>query len=78
VFVMGGDHVFASHNGKLVTREVLAVLVEEIKGDCSGISSLLIYLQSAWFFSSKCIYIYNSIFFSLNCNLISSLIVKAI
>jgi hypothetical protein len=40
---VGGDHILASHDGKPVTREVFAILVKEIKEDCSGMSSLLIF-----------------------------------
>jgi hypothetical protein len=61
-FVEGGDHVLASHDGKPVTREVLATLVEEIKEDCSGMSSLLICFILFYFK------------ISFNCNLVSSLV----
>jgi hypothetical protein len=60
---VGGDHILASHDGKPVTREVFAILVKEIKEDCSGMSSLLIFF----------IYIY--IFkVSFNCSLVFFLV----
>jgi hypothetical protein len=40
IFFVDGDHVFANYDGKPVTKEVLASLMEEIKENCTGMYSL--------------------------------------